>query len=75
MTYIEDKLKEWNIRHERVNTDTMRVYGNFEGFSVVRSSEQPGYVQVDGRLMDYGDFEDWLYSIKVKWCKDKGGES
>lgn len=65
MGYIENKLKEWNIRHERVNTDTILVYGNFDGFSVVRSSEQSGYVQVDGKLMDYGDFEDWLYSIKM----------
>lgn len=40
------------------------MYGNYDGFSVVRESEQENYVEVDGRLMTYENFEDWLYSIK-----------
>ena len=30
-----------------------------------KESEQENYVEVDGKLMDYEDFEDWLYSIKI----------
>lgn len=65
MTYILERLILWNIKFEKVDSKCVRVYGNYDGFSVVRESEQENYVEVDGKLMDYKDFEDWLYSIKM----------
>ena len=41
------------------------MYGNFDGFSGVRESEQEKYIEVDGKLIDYEDFEDWIWSIKM----------
>ena len=65
MAYILGRLISWNVKFEKVDNLTVRVYGNFDGFSVVRESKQENYVEVDERLMDYEDFEDWLYSIKI----------
>lgn len=64
MAYILGRLISWNIKFEKVDNKCVRVYGNFDGFSVVRESEQENYIEVDGRLIDYEDFEDWLYVIK-----------
>lgn len=64
MEKIVKMLILWNIKFEFVDNKTARVYGNFDGFSVVRESEQENHVEVDGRLMDYEGFEDWLYAIK-----------
>jgi len=69
MTYILGRLISWNIKFEKVDSKCVRVYGNFDGFSVVRESEQENYIEVDGRLIDYEDFEDWLYVIK-QWNDD-----
>ena len=63
MAYILGRLISWNIKFEKADNKCVRVYGNYDGFSVVRESEQENYVEVDGKLMDYEDFEDWLYSI------------
>lgn len=63
MAYILGKLISWNVKFEKVDNLTVRVYGNFDGFSVVRESKQEN-VEVDGRLMDYEDFENWIYEIK-----------
>ena len=64
MAYILGRLISWNIKFEKVDSKCVRVYGNFDGFSVVRESEQENYIEVDGRL-----FEDWLYVIK-QWNDD-----
>lgn len=64
MDYILKKILSWNIQYEKVSDDCMRIYGNFDGFSIVRNGPK-GYVDVDGKLMDYADFEDWLYQIKL----------
>lgn len=64
MTYILERLISWNIKFEKVDSKCVRVYGNYDGFSVVRESEQENYVEVEGRFMTYENFEDWLYSIK-----------
>lgn len=64
MTYILERLVSWNIKFEKIDSKCVRVYGNYDGFFVVRESEQENYVEVAGRLMDYEDFEDWLYGIK-----------
>lgn len=64
MAYILGRLISWNVKFEKVDNKCVRVYGNFDGFSVIRESEQENYVEVDGRLMDYEDFEDWIYKIK-----------
>lgn len=64
MTYILERLASWNVTFEKTDNKCVRVYGNYDGFSVVRESEQENYVEVDGKLMDYEDFEDWLYGIK-----------
>ena len=64
MTYILERLISWNVKFEKVDSKCVRVYGNYDGFSVVRESEQENYVEVDGRLMTYESFENWLYSIK-----------
>ena len=69
MAYILGRLLSWNIKFEKVDSKCVRVYGNFDGFSVVRESEQENYIEVDGRLIDYEDFEDWLYVIK-QWNED-----
>ena len=65
MMYILGRLISWNVKFEKVDNGCVRVYGNFDGFAVIRKSEQENYVEVDGRLMDYEDFEDWIYSIKI----------
>lgn len=64
MTYILERLISWNVKFEKVDSKCVRVYGNYDGFSVIRESEQENYVEVDGRLMTYENFEDWLYDIK-----------
>ena len=74
MAYILGRLISWNIKFEKVDSKCVRVYGNFDGFSVIRESEQENYIEVDGRLIDYEDFEDWLYVIK-QWNDDLLTES
>ena len=69
MAYILGRLISWDIKFEKVDSKCVRVYGNFDGFSVVRESGQENYIEVDGRLIDYEDFEDWLYAIK-QWNED-----
>lgn len=64
MKKIVKMLALWNIKFEIVDNKTARVYGNFDGFSVVREAEKEGFVEVDGILRDYKDFENWLYAIK-----------
>lgn len=65
MGYLLDRLISWKIQYEKVDNHCVRVYGNLDGFSVVRESEQGNYVEVDGTLMDYDEFEHWLYSIRM----------
>ena len=55
-----------HIDYENISEDALRIYGNFRGFSVIRKAYDAGndWIEVDGRLMDMEDFENWLYSIK-----------
>lgn len=62
MEYILDKLSKYKIKYEMVNNQCLRVYGNFDGYSVIRVPENT--VEIDGRLNDYDDFENWLVEIK-----------
>lgn len=62
MEYILGRLITHNIKYEKVTNKSLRVYGNFNGFSSVREAND-GWVEVDGKLMDYEDFENWLYDI------------
>lgn len=48
MAYILGRLISWNIKFEKADNKCVRVYGNYDGFSVVRESEQENYVEVDG---------------------------
>ena len=64
MAYILGRLISWNVKFEKVDNRCVKVYGNFDGFSVVRECKQNNYIEVDGRLMDYDDFENWIYEIK-----------
>lgn len=64
MAYILGRLISWNVKFEKVDNRCVKVYGNFDGFSVVRECKQDNYIEVDGRLMDYDDFENWIYEIK-----------
>lgn len=64
MEYILGRLISYGIKYEKVTDSTLRVYGNFKGFSVVREANE-GWVEVDGRLQDYEDFDNWLYSITI----------
>ena len=64
MAYILERLISWNVKFEKVDNRCVRVYGNFDGFYVVRECKQDNYIEVDGRLMDYEDFENWIYEIK-----------
>ena len=50
MAYILARLISWNVKFEKVDNLTVRVYGNFD--------------EVDGGLMDYEDIETWIYEIK-----------
>lgn len=63
MNDILDMLQHYGIRFDRISDSTVRVYGNFRGYSVVRESEYG--IEVDGRIQDKDEFEDWLYSIKI----------
>lgn len=62
MEYILGKLIDYHVKYEKITNNTIRVYGNFVGFSVVREAYE-GWVEVDGRLIDYDDFDKWIYSI------------
>lgn len=64
MEYILDKLSKYKIKYEMVNNQCLRVYGNFDGYSVIRVPEGKNTVEIDGRLNDYDDFENWLVEIK-----------
>ena len=64
MAYILGRLISWNVKFEKVDNVTVRVYGPFDAFSIVRESAQKNYVEVDGQNMDYEDFEDWIYETK-----------
>lgn len=64
MAYILGRLISRNVKFEKVDNRCVKVYGNFDGFSVVRECKQDNYIEVDGRLMDYDDFENWIYEIK-----------
>lgn len=64
MDYILGRLISYGIKYEKVTDNTLRVYGNFKGFSVVREAND-GWVEVDGKLQDYEDFDNWLYSITL----------
>ena len=65
MNYILQKLRSYNIRFEIVNNKCIRVYGNFNGYFVIRESNQKDYIEVDGKLITYNDFDEWLYQIKT----------
>lgn len=65
MNYILRKLRSCNIRFEIVNNKCIRVYENFNGYSVIRESNQKDYIEVDGKLITYNDFDEWLYQIKT----------
>ena len=66
MQHIIDKLQKLHINYENISEDELRIYGNFRGFSVIRKAYDAGndWIEVDGRLMDMEDFENWMYSIK-----------
>lgn len=64
MAYILGRLISWNVKFEKVDNVTVRVYGPFDAFSIVRESAQENYVEVDGQNMDYENFEDWIYETK-----------
>ena len=64
MDYILGRLISYGIKYEKVTDNTLRVYGNFKGFSVVREAND-GWVEVDGKLQDYEDFDNWSYSITL----------
>ena len=49
MAYILEKLISWNVKFEKVDNLTVRVYGNFDGFSVVRESKQENYFEIGGK--------------------------
>lgn len=64
MDYILGRVISYGIKYEKVDNKTIRVYGNFKGFSVIREGYD-GWVELDGKLTDYEDFENWLYSITI----------
>ena len=59
MNHIWERLGAYFLQCEAISRTNIRVFcGN--KFSVVRGTTQPGYVEVDGRLLDDEDFEKWL---------------
>ena len=58
--YILERLAAYWIKYEKIDSTNLRVYGSSDGFSIVRQAYD-GWVEVDGKLMDYEDFEGWLY--------------
>jgi hypothetical protein len=62
MDYILGRIISYNIKYEKVTDNTIRVYGNFNGYSVVRFTENN--IVVDGRLQTEDEFENWLFLIK-----------
>lgn len=64
MEYILGRLISYGIKYEKVDYQTLRVYGNFKGYSVVRYAVIYGNnIEVDGKLYDEEEFEDWLVAI------------
>lgn len=64
MEYILSRINDYGIKYEKINEKQLCVYGNFKGFSSIREAHN-GWVEVDGKLKDYEDFEKWLYSITI----------
>ena len=61
-----DALDAFEKAYSKAALQTCLLYtscGGGDSFSVVRGTTQPGFVEVDGRLMDYEDFEAWLYQM------------
>ena len=66
MSRIWERLGSYFLRCESISRTNIRVFcGGGDSFSVVRGTTQPGFVEVDGRLMDYEDFEACLSSENV----------
>ena len=64
MSRILERLDAYSLRCEPISRTNIRVFpGDGDSFSVVRGTTQPGFVEVDGRLMDYEDFETWLFNM------------
>jgi len=63
MDYILKMLKQYKIKVDFVIENSLRVYGNFKGFSTLRYSENQ--IIVDGRCTDKEEFENWLYLISL----------
>ena len=64
MSRIWERLGAYFLRCESISRTNIRVFcGGGDSFSVVRGTTQPGFVEVDRRLMDYEDFETWLYQM------------
>ena len=64
MEYILGRLISYGIKYEKVDYQTLRVYGNFGGYSIVRYAAIFGNnIEVNGKLYNEEDFENWLIAI------------
>ena len=64
MNHILPRLSAHGIKYEKISSTALRVYGNFRGFSSVREGYD-GWAEVNGKFINYDDFESWLYSITI----------
>lgn len=66
MKYIFSRLAQYGVKYEQVDYQTLRVYGNFEGYSVIRYAVIYGdCIEADGKLLNKEEFEDWLYKMTI----------
>lgn len=65
METIFKLLDKWKIRYS-YEYNFVRVYGNFDGYSIVRANADDPYnpIEIDGKIHSIEEFEDWLYLIK-----------
>lgn len=64
MQYITDKLSKYNIKYEIFDDNALRAYGNFSGYTIIRSVCK-GCVNVDRENLSYSRFERWLKRVRL----------
>lgn len=65
MDYILGRVCTYKVDYERMDNRTIIVIGSPIGLSIVREAHD-GWVEVDGKLMKYEEFDNWLCSISSK---------
>lgn len=62
MDYILGRIRTYRVDYEIMDNKAIIVFGCPIGLSIVKEAYD-GWVEVDGKLMKYEEFDNWLCSI------------